>query len=175
MGSDNGLSPIWRQAIIYTNDGSLSIGPLGTNFTEILIKILNSSFTKMHLKISSAKWRPFYPGGDELTESNRNFNESLCHELTMPVKIRYSCIHSKIVETVKGKSVRVIFISPCRFLYNGTRVLRIYTFKSKRWESTHFNLIERQTDYIALSLKTSRSFDIWTAQAVKQTVEMSPK
>ena len=25
------------------------------------------SFTKMHLKISSVKWRPFCPGGDELT------------------------------------------------------------------------------------------------------------
>ena len=28
--------------------------PLGTNFSEILIKIQNFSFTKMHLKISSA-------------------------------------------------------------------------------------------------------------------------
>ena len=27
----------------------------------------NSSFTKMHLKVSSAKWRPSCPGGDELT------------------------------------------------------------------------------------------------------------
>ena len=27
--SDNGLSPIWRQAIIQTNAGSLSVGPLG--------------------------------------------------------------------------------------------------------------------------------------------------
>ena len=62
IGSDNGLSPILRQAIISTNDGLLSIGPLGSNFSEILIKIPNFSFTKMHLKISSAKWRPFCPG-----------------------------------------------------------------------------------------------------------------
>ena len=27
-GSNNGLSPIWRQAIIQTNTGLLSIGPL---------------------------------------------------------------------------------------------------------------------------------------------------
>ena len=39
IGSDNNLSPIWRQAIIYTNAGLLSIGPLRTNFSEILIKI----------------------------------------------------------------------------------------------------------------------------------------
>ena len=66
IGSDNGLSPIRRQAIFETNDGLFSIGPLGTHFSEILIKMQNFSFTKMHLKISSAKWRPFCPGGDEL-------------------------------------------------------------------------------------------------------------
>ena len=46
----------------------LSIGPLETNFGEILIKIQNFSFWKMHLKILSAKWGPFCPGGDELTQ-----------------------------------------------------------------------------------------------------------
>ena len=34
-GLDNGLSPGWRQAIIWTNAGILVIGPLGTNFSEI--------------------------------------------------------------------------------------------------------------------------------------------
>ena len=37
IGSDNGLSPGRRQAIIWTNAGILSIGPFGTNFSEILI------------------------------------------------------------------------------------------------------------------------------------------
>ena len=41
IGSDNGLSPIRRQAIIKTIAGLLSIGPLGTNFSESLIKIQN--------------------------------------------------------------------------------------------------------------------------------------
>ena len=31
------------------------------------MKIQNFSFMKMHLKLSFAKWRPFCPGGDELT------------------------------------------------------------------------------------------------------------
>ena len=44
----------------------LSIGPLGTTFTEILIKRQNFSFMEMHRKISSAKSRPFCPRGDEL-------------------------------------------------------------------------------------------------------------
>ena len=62
IGSDNGLSPERRQAIIWTNAGILLTGPLGTNFSEILIAIETFSFKKMHLKISSAKWRPFCLG-----------------------------------------------------------------------------------------------------------------
>ena len=38
IGSDNVLSPIQRQAIIQTNAGLLSVAPLGTNLSEILIK-----------------------------------------------------------------------------------------------------------------------------------------
>ena len=62
IGSDNGLSPGRRQAINWTNAWILLIEPLGTNFTEILIEILLFSFTKMSLKVASAKWRPFCPG-----------------------------------------------------------------------------------------------------------------
>ena len=59
IGSDNGLSPGRRQAIIWTNAGILLIGPLGTKFNEILIEIQTFSFKKMHMKMSSAKWRAF--------------------------------------------------------------------------------------------------------------------
>ena len=62
MGSDNGLSPGRRQAIIWTNAGLLLIGPLETKFSEILIEIHKLSFKKMHLKMSSVKWRPSYLG-----------------------------------------------------------------------------------------------------------------
>ena len=58
IGSDNGLSPDRRQAIIWTNAELLSIGPLRTYFNENLIKIQQFSLTKMHVKMSSAKWRP---------------------------------------------------------------------------------------------------------------------
>ena len=51
IGSDNGLSPIRRQAITCTNAGLLLIGLLGTNFTVVLL----FSFKEMHLKMSSAK------------------------------------------------------------------------------------------------------------------------
>ena len=44
MGSDNGFLPSQCQAIIWPNDRMLLVGPLGTNFSEILIKILTVSF-----------------------------------------------------------------------------------------------------------------------------------
>ena len=62
VGSDNGLSPGRRQAIIRTNDLIMLIGSLGTKFCDILIKILRVSFKKMRMKGSSAKWRPFCLG-----------------------------------------------------------------------------------------------------------------
>ena len=67
IGSDNCLSPGRRQAITYTNAEISLIGPLGTNFSEIGIKIQNFSSMKMHLKMLSGKWQPFCPGVDELT------------------------------------------------------------------------------------------------------------
>ena len=56
-----------RQAIIWTNAEILLIGPLGTNFSEILIGIQTFPFTKMHLKMSSVKWCPFCLGLNVLT------------------------------------------------------------------------------------------------------------
>ena len=67
IGSDNGLSPGRRQAIIWTKAGLLLIRPLGTNFGAILIEILTFSFKKMRLKVSSAKRRPFCLGLSVLT------------------------------------------------------------------------------------------------------------
>ena len=47
-----------RQAIIWTNAWMLLIGPLVKYISEIVIAIQTFSFAKMHLKMSSAKWRP---------------------------------------------------------------------------------------------------------------------
>ena len=68
ISSDNGLSPSRRQAIIWTNAGILSIGPLGTNFSETLIANQTISLRKMHLKMSSAKSRPFCLGLNVLSK-----------------------------------------------------------------------------------------------------------
>ena len=66
IGWDNGLSPDRRQAIISPNAGLLSIGPLRTYFSENLIKIQQFSLKKMHMKMSSAKWRSSCLGLNEL-------------------------------------------------------------------------------------------------------------
>ena len=62
IGADNGLAPARRQAIIWTNAVILLIGPPGTNFSKLLFEIHTFSFKKIHLKISSGKWRPFCLG-----------------------------------------------------------------------------------------------------------------
>ena len=66
IGSDNGLSPVRCQVIIWTIAGLWLTGPLGTNFSEMLIEIHTFSFKKIHLKMSSGKWRLFCLGLNEL-------------------------------------------------------------------------------------------------------------
>ena len=92
IGSDNGLSPDRRQAIIWINAGLLLIGPLGTNFSEILIEILAFSFKKMRLEVSSAKRRPCCLGLNVLIKQIEKYNtgwsiytkKCRCNVLTYP-------------------------------------------------------------------------------------------
>ena len=57
IGSDNGLSPCRRQAIIWSNAGILLIRTLGTNFSEMVSKFMNFHSRKIRFKMSSVKWR----------------------------------------------------------------------------------------------------------------------
>ena len=62
ISSGNGLSPVRRQAITWTNHaGLLSVGLMGTNFSEIRIGILSFLFKKMNLKLSSANIATILP------------------------------------------------------------------------------------------------------------------
>ena len=57
LGSDNGLSPVWRQAIIWTNAGILWIGPkLQWNFNRNSFIFVQENA----LKMLSAYWRNFF-------------------------------------------------------------------------------------------------------------------
>ena len=68
IGSDNGLLPGRRQAIIWTNAGIFLIRTLGTNVSEILGKIHSFSFKKIHLKMLSVKGCLFSLSLNELKE-----------------------------------------------------------------------------------------------------------
>ena len=91
IGSDNGLSPERRQAIIWNSAGILLIGPLGTYFSEISIKIHIFSFKKMHLKVSSGKWRPFCLGLNVLTTSARITSSTLRQSYDCPACLKQPC------------------------------------------------------------------------------------
>ena len=92
IGSDNGLSPGQRQAIIWTNAGILLIRILGTNFSEILGEIHSFSFKKMHLKMSSAKGRLFSPGLNELKELSMSVQGSVEAAVLLGSHAAYSCV-----------------------------------------------------------------------------------
>ena len=64
----------------------LLIETLGTNFSEILILIHKVPFKKMHLKMSSGKWRPFCLGHNVL-------NISDTHMLPWDYRIHTDCMH----------------------------------------------------------------------------------
>ena len=105
-GSDNGLSPGRRQDIIRTNAVILLIGPLGTNFSENSIEILAFSFTKMRLKVSSAKWRPFCLGLNVLKTERLGIYSALlgsCSECWWHNRKQFA----KITISIKSKNSQV--------------------------------------------------------------------
>ena len=95
IGSDNGLSPGRRQAIILTNAGILLIRTLGTNFSGIWSKIHTFSFKKMHFKMSSAKWRQDCLGLNVLIRYARcgdislKRESDLCHTMKEPKNSKF--------------------------------------------------------------------------------------
>ena len=93
IGSDNGLSPDRRQAIIWTNAGILLIGTLGTNLNEILFEIRIFSFKKMGFNVLSGKWRPLCFGLNVLMA--RVLVSLVTSMWTMPEVIKTSIIYSK--------------------------------------------------------------------------------
>ena len=68
------VTPVFQHGALLV----LLIGPLVTNFSEILIGIPTFAFKKMHLKVSSAKWHPFYLSLDVLKSYwERRWDDSL--------------------------------------------------------------------------------------------------
>ena len=105
-GSDNGLSPCRRQAIIWTSAGILLIRPLGTNFSEILKQIYIFSFKKMHLKMSSGKGQPFCLGVNVLMCWYAIQFHSYLHNVTYihQGNLKAHARHGNHVETIRRSS-----------------------------------------------------------------------
>ena len=131
IGSDNGLSPWRRQAIIWTNAGIWSMGPLGTNFSEILIEIHTFSFQKMHLKMSSAKWRLFCLCLNVLTQWNlklhtckmNTFNIlkwisclKLCAAVRLTFKVLDLLIWRTQIWSASKSLLKKVWILPCSMM-----------------------------------------------------------
>ena len=103
IGSGNGLSSVRRQTITWTNAGLLSLGPLGTRFSESEFYPLHSR--KCIWKSRLPKWPPFCPGGDELVQDCRN--SSVCSLITKVSMHLISKVHL-ILETWQ-----IYFLNQC--------------------------------------------------------------
>ena len=82
-GSRNGLSPVRCQTITWSNSDLQSIGPSGTNFIEIWIKIQKCSFMQNAFENTVCDLAAICPG-DELTYKNPQYLSTIiiikaCH------------------------------------------------------------------------------------------------
>ena len=87
IDSNNGLSPGWRHAIIWTNVGNMLVGNLVTNLSEILSEIHTFSFKIMHLEISSAKWQPFCHSLTVLTHLRSGYHMIMVPYIMMSISL----------------------------------------------------------------------------------------
>ena len=125
IGSDNDLSPERRQAIIWTNVGILIIGPLGTNFSEILIEIQTFSLKKMRLKMSSEKCCSFRLGLNVLTTNQRQrnvFSDMLDWISQLGMKSGLCTIQQS--ETGYPMTQVLIWLMFCSFLFHNLERIR---------------------------------------------------
>ena len=131
IGSHNGLLPVWRQAIIWTNTELLSIGPLRTNFSEILIEIRTFSFKKMYMKMLSGKWRPFCLGLNVLNW----FTHNCCHLLSS---------RNRWWQILRKHGVKLLplstlgLIQRIQFIHSWTKVYRIVWVSCKTHSKLNF-------------------------------------
>ena len=121
IGSDNGLSPGRRQAIIWTNYGILLIGPLRTNFSEILVEIYIFSFKKMHLKLSSGNCPLFCLGLNVLKQG----------EYSVSVPTFIICLEVFLLKSVPAAPRAIIIHLTLK--YKDLTLKKLGIFFSKMW------------------------------------------
>ena len=102
----------------------LSTGPLGTNLSKFLIKIQNFWITKLYLKILSAKWQPYCPEGDELTEPMLTYHQWDSVVLTQD-HFHKKCSRYHFIKVWKTTFVDFFHISGSSELKMGRRIILI--------------------------------------------------
>ena len=142
IDSDNGLSPGWRQAIIWTNARILLIGTLETHFSEMQSEINTFSCKKMHLKMLSGKWT-FLPWPQYVKKVQRDTKcafhlGSLCH-------------HTCWIALLPGGDTRSGFIQGCAApgseplpYFRESRTLKTYPIVGKSHNPGHQKRSELQ-------------------------------
>ena len=133
IGSDNGLSPGRCQAITWANVGILLIGPLGTNFSEIWVEIHTFSFKKIHLKMSSGKWRPFCLGLNVLSDANRDKLWQVCFAVTLHQTLAQNGKYSSAIDSSTSDRCGSNFTSTTFKLNTQNSSLGTHTEISPRW------------------------------------------
>ena len=108
INSDNGLSPQRRQAIIWTNAGILLIGPLGTNFNEILIENQTFSLKKTRLKMSSVKCCSFRLGLNVLNKVSHSYSY-ISNSIADALELLQSCTETSIWAPGFSKFSRIFY------------------------------------------------------------------
>ena len=137
IGFDNGLALIRRQTIIWTNDGILLISPQGINLSQIRIKIHIFSFIKMHLKMPSAKCRPFCLG---LNVWNPHLQQSSSSAPSRQ-SLKWSQMNSEAMQRPEGhwKSPGGQSINEYRYIQCGAIITR----------SVFWKILIKDTPYLA--------------------------
>ena len=125
--------------------GYYQLDPRGTKFGEILIIIQNFSFMKMHLKISSATWQPFCPGGDELSPrtsiakmlsrgfqlfKKKSFHLAVANDLIMPSICMVFTSDRSPLNNFTSSQLRLLWISDILFI--ATNCWQTFTLHSSK-------------------------------------------
>ena len=162
IGSDNGLSPSRRQAVIWTKAGILLIRTLGTNFSEILSEIHAFSFKKMHLKMSSAKWRPFCLGLNVLKFTPRILFGVIAANVNRSQIISFQEYFSDV------HSITGIFTDAAKTLSCGRtwRCARDYShlISYKHASSSKRQVVRWKFSYCCYDNRRNKSLEIWRRQ-----------
>ena len=95
--SDNDMSPIWCQFIIWTNNGMFLIEPSGTNFGEIWFTFQKTLFNKMSLKMSFAEEQSICLSLNVLRKDIASWLNSLSRNHDKWAVLQLSCIFLLLV------------------------------------------------------------------------------